>query len=346
MKQTWINSGSTYTQVDAEALVKDLPVGVYTIEMSIQGPYLKKVFDKFVMPDKIYGGDNSFIDKVVKSWGKTNKNLGVLLNGVRGSGKTVTAKRISNQVDLPVILVERTFDGGIRKILADFDFNAVILIDEYEKLFDDSPELLSVIDGTHNNNSKHLYLLTSNKNRVNENMINRPSRLRYIREYSDLTKGVIEEILNDILVDKSKVEDAVNLVKRFEIITVDLVKEFANEMNNLEVTAEQAFVDFNISLKSDACYVQGLDDDNNPIILGKLLGVDLEELEKTEEGESTYIGDRNMYLGEFVKYEKGVLTTTGYNMDKRRSEKGFNRFEHIYTWEFDKVQTYHSAYAF
>ena len=76
------------------------------------GFYLTKIEDQFEFSHKLYGLETSLIDRIVRTWDGTNKNLGVLLNGLKGTGKTVTSKVICNTVQLPVILINMNPEGG------------------------------------------------------------------------------------------------------------------------------------------------------------------------------------------------------------------------------------------
>ena len=62
--------------------------------------FLTKVNDKFEFPYKIYGLERDLINRVVKTYNTTKGiNLGVLLNGLKGTGAKYTKTR------LPVVLV-------------------------------------------------------------------------------------------------------------------------------------------------------------------------------------------------------------------------------------------------
>ena len=100
-------SGSTYTQVGSGYKVSEsLPVGIYSISLTMTGYHLDKYADKFVFPYKMYGLQEDFIDHVIKTYSNTEGNLGIMLTGTKGTGKTVTAKELANKLNLPVIIVK------------------------------------------------------------------------------------------------------------------------------------------------------------------------------------------------------------------------------------------------
>lgn len=80
MNKVWMCSGSTYTQVSSGYSVEQsLPVGIYSICLTMTGYHLDRYADKFVFPYKMYGLQNEFIDHVIKTYHATEGNLGILV---------------------------------------------------------------------------------------------------------------------------------------------------------------------------------------------------------------------------------------------------------------------------
>lgn len=206
---------------------------IYELSFSqIRGLFLQKVRNKFDLPPKIYNMDTEFIKRVIKSFHATNRNMGVLLTGIKGAGKTITGKIIANELNLPVILITERM-GGIPEFINSIDFECVIFIDEYEKVFseDERGQLLTCMDGVQTSIAKALYVLTTNSMYVNDNLLNRPSRVRYVRKYKDIEKAFVTEIVNDLLKNKDHVESTIDVISRLHSITVDLVVEIVREAN-------------------------------------------------------------------------------------------------------------------
>lgn len=89
MNKIWMCSGSIYTQVDSDYKVSEsLPIGIYNINLTRTGYHLDKYADKFVFPYKIYGLQKDFVDHVIKTYNNTEGNLGIMLTGTKGSGKS------------------------------------------------------------------------------------------------------------------------------------------------------------------------------------------------------------------------------------------------------------------
>ena len=199
------------------------------------GFYLSKIAEFFTFDYKLYGLNQKFIDYVLKTYENTTGNLGVLLDGIKGTGKTVVAKELCNHLQLPVILVQSmgsdTNDKLIKYLSTAIDFDCIFFFDEYEKEFKDSSDVLSFMDGTYNSIYRKVFLLTTNELNVDSNLLGRPSRIRYKKSFGNLSEEVTREILNDILEDKTAIEKVIELTHSMNIITIDLIKAIATEIN-------------------------------------------------------------------------------------------------------------------
>ena len=235
-KQIWLQDGNVFSQGSATTVShpEGLPKGIYEVKLSMTGFYLSKIAESFTFDYKLYGLNQKFIDYVLKTYKNTTGNLGVLLDGIKGTGKTVTAKELCNNLQLPVILVQSMGDSNdklIKYLSTAINFDCVFFFDEYEKEFKDSSDVLSFMDGTYNSIYRKVFLLTTNELKVDPNLLGRPSRIRYKKSFSNLPEEVTREILNDILEDKTAIEKVIELTHSMNIITIDLIKAIATEIN-------------------------------------------------------------------------------------------------------------------
>lgn len=83
----------------------------------------------------------------------------------------------------------------------------------------------------HNSQYRKIFLLTTNELEINNNLLGRPSRIRYVRSFGNLPEETTLELLNDILIDKDAIEPVLDLIRQMQIVTVDLVKALAQEVN-------------------------------------------------------------------------------------------------------------------
>lgn len=236
-KQIWLQDGNVFSQGSSTTVShpEGLPKGIYEVKLSMTGFYLSKIAESFTFDYKLYGLNQKFIDYVLKTYENTTGNLGILLDGIKGTGKTVTAKELCNRLHLPVILVQSM--GGdtnsklIKYLSTSIDFDCIFFFDEYEKEFKNSSDVLSFMDGTYNSIYRKVFLLTTNELNVDPNLLGRPSRIRYKKSFNNLSEEVTREILNDILEDKTAIEKVIELTHSMNIITIDLIKAIATEIN-------------------------------------------------------------------------------------------------------------------
>lgn len=233
MVNKWHQQGNDFFLQETSQQSDTLPLGVYKINENpmTKALYLTRVQDDFSFPYKVYGMETKFINRVVKTYNATAGNLGVLLNGVKGTGKTVTAQMICNELKQPVLIVHHAY-AGISSYLNELQQNVIVFFDEYEKMYNDyDATILTVMDGVLNNEYRKTFLLTTNKMYLNDNLLQRPGRLRYIKTFVDLSLEVIMEIIDDKLIHKQFREQCVAFISTLDTITIDIVKAVIEEVN-------------------------------------------------------------------------------------------------------------------
>ena len=238
-KQKWINDGGILYPIPGYASLLTSPGnGIFRIYEHPQTKRLglERIDDTFRFDFKIYDLDcEDILLKIIKTWTsdlfrESNKNLGVIFNGIKGTGKTIAAKLLCNRIGLPVIVISKPVDG-ILEFIQSLHFESIVLIDEAEKTFHEEQEvLLKMIDGVYNNMRK-LYILTTNKLSIDENLLGRPGRIRYIREFSNLSARAVNDVIDDNLKDVSLKEEILKLVDSLEISTIDILKVIIDECN-------------------------------------------------------------------------------------------------------------------
>lgn len=238
-KQKWINDGGILYPIPGAATLLETPGhGVFRIHEDARTGRLglDRMDESFSFSFKVYDtGCEAMLDKILKTWDSSiftgsGKNLGVIFNGLKGTGKTIAAKILCNRTGLPTIVISKVFDGML-EFIQSLNFEAAILIDEAEKTFDDNREmLLKMIDGVYNS-SRKLYILTTNKLNLDENLLGRPGRIRYIHDFGNLPEAVIEQVIDDNLAEKHLRSSILKLVDRLEISTIDILKSIVEECN-------------------------------------------------------------------------------------------------------------------
>ena len=235
IKISWLQSNNTYKKVEGDfSTVETVPVGIYNIGLSMSGWYLEKYADKFTFDYKMYGLQTEFCEHVLKTYKNTKGNFGIMLTGTKGTGKTVTAKTLANDFNLPVIIVKDMGDSNQAMIefLSGFNFDCVLFFDEFEKNFSDKDStILQIMDGVYNSGYRKIFLLTTNEMSINENLVGRPSRIRYVRRFGNLSLKTVEEYLDDALEVPEARQELIDFIDTLTISTIDILKTIVNEVN-------------------------------------------------------------------------------------------------------------------
>lgn len=240
----WANEkgSNNWQQVNGNLRVQgDLPVGVYNLSYNgMTGQFSLNLTDPFVIPNKLYGNVNEKIARIL-TWHESDLNdgnTGVLLCGLKGTGKSVLAKKLAMDSGYPVIIIDVDYTevtGNFIPFLSSLKQPAVLLFDEFEKKFEQhkgQEKLLSLVDGT--STTKNIVVFTANNyNSINQFYINRPGRVRYLYQYSGLSMDVVENIIDDLLEDKSRKGETLRVLALVNSndLTYDRVISFLYEVN-------------------------------------------------------------------------------------------------------------------
>lgn len=236
-KQIWVQTGINFNRMQGPIIsYNEIPVGVYKISMSKQGFYFEYVMSEFVFDYKIYGLQEDFINHVIKTYNEAQTgNLGILLNGTKGTGKTVAAKMIANRLHLPVIIVQNMGQEMNLQMMnylsTEINFDCVFFFDEYEKTFDKDTTILSFMDGVYNSESRKVFLLTTNTLSIDRNLIGRPSRILYLKKFGNLEIEAASEFLDDTLNNKEYKQEVLEFINLLSISTIDILKSVVKEIN-------------------------------------------------------------------------------------------------------------------
>lgn len=257
----FLKVGKVYSfKPSVEGLESDLePGAVYNVNIDpYSGTITLEKTNPLSLPEKVYitDRDQKFINKTISSFNNSDKGFtGVMLSGTKGSGKTITAKMIANQSNLPIININKSITPRNLKALTEklSGVNVCFLFDELDKALEDYDDsfLLQVLDGT-DTNGKNLIVFTCNEeDNISEYLIDRCSRIRYWRKYEDMSPSMIHEVLEDKLNDKKEVKSLVDFIKEhFAVCSFDNVISFAKEVNDYPTaTYEELFEDMNLTEK-------------------------------------------------------------------------------------------------
>lgn len=207
------------------------------------------------LPKKVYStlDDKIFISRVNRYFENTDKlSTGVMLSGIKGTGKTVMAKVIASNSKLPVIVVDEDFPTSqINDFFRKFTHPVAVIFDEVDKHWD-TEELLGWLDGVQTNAKKLVLFTCNNEDRVSSYLKDRCSRVRYTRHFdANDNARFLKEILKDKGITEDKIEETYDfIVNNFRLLSIDNILSFIDEkLMFSDLTNEQILKDLNISLK-------------------------------------------------------------------------------------------------
>ena len=160
---------------------------------------------ELTLPKKIYGG-TGLEERILKSFNSSNKSVGVLLEGLKGSGKTLFSKVLAKKSGLPIIIVDEEYPvQRAVEFFAKIKQPICLLFDELEKntYFWRTDKLLKLLDGVQPGPKKLTIMTCNNIDNLDDNLKDRCSRIRYYIHYDGLSLSSIQEIVNDVIENES-----------------------------------------------------------------------------------------------------------------------------------------------
>ena len=230
---------------------KTLPVGTYRVCFSPMTGFSLQPHDDLITDEKIYGNTREKVTKVLRTFDTFSRNMGVILSGPKGAGKSMFARCLATEgkkQNLPLIIVDGSY-AGLPDFISKIKQECIVLFDEFEKTFDrdngEQESLLSLFDGL--DSGKKLFVLTCNDTlKLSEFLLNRPGRFHYHFQFGVLGEEEMAEYLEDTLVDTAKKYiPEIILASDLSEFTYDILRAVVFELNN-GYTLKETLEDLNI----------------------------------------------------------------------------------------------------
>lgn len=243
---------------DTVMTYNELPARSYLVRFAkMTGFYLEEYADIQIKEDKIYGDHMKKVQKVLRTYDKFDRNLGVILSGCKGIGKSMFARLLAVEAvrdGIPILVVDQ-YIPGIASYIETIDQRVLVLFDEFDKTFGDvtAPDgevepqaaLLGLFDGI--SQGKKLFVITCNDIRkLNEFIVNRPGRFHYHFRFDYPSADEIRTYLYDKLAKAHHHEiEAIVAFSRKVDLNYDCLRAIAFEVNSGE-SFHSAIGDLNI----------------------------------------------------------------------------------------------------
>ena len=204
------------------------------------------------LPSKVYTSkkDEFFKKRVLTYFNNAfTDTTGVMLAGTKGTGKTIMAKVLAKESNLPIIIVDPQYpEHRLIKYFKQISTPVCILFDEVDKSFD-TEKMLDFLDGLQKTSKKLVIMTCNNLHKVSEYLQDRCSRIRYLRKYT--TDDNLEFL--DVLIKDMGIKNVEEVSKfcreNIKLLSMDNIVAFLNEIKMLEdedITLEEIISVMNI----------------------------------------------------------------------------------------------------
>ena len=256
-KMKIVNTGNSFKIYDNSLKTfESLPIQSYIVRYDKMSGFFLETYPNIEITEKIYGVHKEKVAKVMKSFEIFDRNLGVILSGEKGIGKSICAKLLAEDAvakGYPLIVVNQ-YIPGIADYIASIEQKVVVLFDEFDKTFfsgdrdsigDPQTEMLTLFDGL--SMGKKLFVVTCNElKNLNNYLVNRPGRFHYHFRFDYPTDNEVREYLTDKLgaAATAEIEKVVSFSHKVNL-NYDCLRSIAFELS-IGNSFEDAIADLNI----------------------------------------------------------------------------------------------------
>lgn len=234
-----------FSDIDKSDLVEELAPAVYQIVMVDKSPALVKKFDKYTVPEKILGErtDNN-IRRIGRLHARTDKPMGVMITGDKGTGKSILAKLTCNEYiekhkKIVIEVVDALPVSVLNYVIEAIDDEVCVFFDEFAKRQggrDSDGDILS--DDTYLNYFENadygriLNIVTENKTSdMSTYLLGRSSRMKLHFKYDEICKTEVEACLTHFEIPEERRGLIRSLVKSCKL-NIDLLSDICNDLKD------------------------------------------------------------------------------------------------------------------
>ena len=208
------------------------------------------------LPAKVYTSkkDTFFKKRVLNYFNNSfTDTTGVMLAGTKGTGKSLMAKVLAKESNLPIIIVDPQYpEHRLIKYFKQIHTPVCILFDEVDKSFD-TEKMLDFLDGLQKTSKKLVIMTCNNLGRVSEYLQDRCSRIRYLRKYTTDDNLEFLDLLIEDMGIKNVEEVSSYCRENISLLSMDNIVAFLNEVKLLEdedCTLDEIISVMNIATKN------------------------------------------------------------------------------------------------
>lgn len=182
-------------------VVQTVESGVYVVVVGENSVNLQLKQLAFKQPTEVLGKAKKIADIIASDFfSNPKKPLGAIFDGVKGSGKSMTAEIIANkaiEAGLPVVVIDKDYSSSLLQLLVSKLGSCVLLFDEFEKYYskDNQKKLLSFFSDQANEGVLSI-IITNDKSKVTSYYIDRPGRFKYRVDFKNLDDSEMKSVMS------------------------------------------------------------------------------------------------------------------------------------------------------
>lgn len=216
-------------------IVSPVPKNIYSVKFDSKHSIQLTRIDDFTIPKNLSGDIEHRCHFLIQAH-EHHKKLAILLQGVRGTGKSLLAKMITTYSPYPTLNITSVLRGSDIIALGDYLSKCkqplIVILEEFEKIFSDKDVqnlFLAILDGTVEHQA--FFILTTNGD-ISIYFYNRPGRVRYVYKYTHLDKAEVQEIIQQRLnPDKYHLAEEIYEYLSVYKLTYDIVYGVIEDIN-------------------------------------------------------------------------------------------------------------------
>lgn len=327
----YIQIDNTIRVVDGNlpVITTSLPINTYALKQDQKTDelYLQTI-DMSFPNERAYGDHNAIKNRILQLYKNRERNTGILLTGLKGTGKTFLIKDIISTFaawNKPTIVINEFINPiKITEFLFKIQDSALIVFDEFDKIYYDESKhedavqdgFLALLDGLFAN--KMLYILCGNDSEhISEYLYHRPGRIHYHICYDELSEAVTREYAQDKLNNKEYIDDIVRLRQMIKDFSFDILRAIVDECNMFNESPVEAIKYLNVELLHESRYmVQLINRNTGEVIVPFTAGITVDyNLSATRYSGSIYIPFKKL------QFKSAEQMCQAYNIDPDNSSR-------------------------
>jgi len=240
----------------------ELPTATYEVMFHPEKGFWLERIANMELNTPTYGEDMSaFVNRCMRSFDANKDNLGVMLVGRKGSGKTRTLKMLackSIEMIMPVINVTQAFSGPyFNEWLGQIEQPVMLAFDEFDKTYAPTEKeaadggqsnprsqdgILALLQGTVSGGKKFFVFTANSSAGISAYLKNRPGRVRYTKVHEGLSQATIVDYANKHLanITEEKLAGLLGVSRLASDFSFDMLQAIVNEMNLFKEDAYKA----------------------------------------------------------------------------------------------------------